>query len=696
MKQTCYLFGSKSLLIQCFQVIQEQGFEVKAVVSDDEAISQWATDNNISVYSVAQQQQLLSLGAVDYIFSITHLKIIPTNILKLANNTAINFHDGLLPGYAGLNVTTWAILNQEKEHGITWHEMTDAVDEGQILKQVKFEIDSGETAFTLNAKCYESALSSFKELVNDIVNNSVTKSPQDAGQSTFYRGCQRVAGMAVLNWNNSVEKMDATIRALHFGPYSNPISLPKIILNNNVFYVHEAQIIDAPAGQAGQIMAAESSLNISANNGVIAFKNITNSQGEQQNIKALFENNIVKVGDVLPTLSAEEIAELTQKDEIFCKQEDNWLKQLQQLNQLVPLSSPESHSNANAQSCLSQNVAQLSGSSVACIQSYLTLFFSRLSCQSEFDLFFCRTEENNIKRLLIEQCVPVKFNFDYAQTINELNASCENTLQNSLKQNTYCKDLISRHPELNIQNIVKTVVIGEAENKALQHNINSSLLVAVNAQSASIDWHFNEADYSKNKISQLQTLFLSFINNAVENPQASLADTLLISNSEYDTLINKWNETKSEYDGSLCVHQLFEKQVEQTPNNIALSFTGVELTYSELNQKANQVAHYLLSKNVQPDQLVGVLLDRSIDMIVAMMGVLKSGAAYLPLDPTYPKDRIEYMLQDAQVAAVISQSCHSNYIENLSVNQLLIDNHKNTLKILPNIWLNRKTQRRYG
>ncbi|VAW60301.1 hypothetical protein MNBD_GAMMA08-2361, partial [hydrothermal vent metagenome] len=121
MKKTCYLFGSKSLLIQCFQVIQEQGFEVKAVVSDDEAITQWAKTNNISVYRVAQQEQLLSLGAVDYIFSITHLKIIPTNILKLANNTAINFHDGLLPGYAGLNVTTWAILNQEKEHGITWH-----------------------------------------------------------------------------------------------------------------------------------------------------------------------------------------------------------------------------------------------------------------------------------------------------------------------------------------------------------------------------------------------------------------------------------------------------------------------------------------------------------------------------------------------------------------------------------------------
>ena len=169
MKKTCYLFGSKSLLMQCFKVIHDQNIDVKAVVSDDASIKNWAIKLGIPVFGLNDQSQLITLGSVDYIFSITHLKIIPASILKLANNMAINFHDGLLPGYAGLNVTTWAIYNQETEHGITWHEMTDAVDEGHILKQVKFELDATETAFTLNAKCYEAALTSFSELMSELV-----------------------------------------------------------------------------------------------------------------------------------------------------------------------------------------------------------------------------------------------------------------------------------------------------------------------------------------------------------------------------------------------------------------------------------------------------------------------------------------------------------------------------------------------
>lgn len=687
MKKTCYLYGSKSLLIQCFSVIQEQNFEVKAVVSDDDSIVSWATGLGIPVFSVSDQERLISLGSVDYIFSITHLKIIPTSVLQLAEKAAINFHDGLLPGYAGLNVTTWAIYNQETEHGITWHEMTDAVDEGHVLKQVKFDIDSKETAFTLNAKCYESALASFAELVADIVNDSLEKLPQDAGQSIFYRGCQRIPGMAILDWQCEAEKLDATIRALHFGPYSNPLSLPKLLLKDKVYYVHEAEISTTLVGKPGQVMSIDSGLQVSAKNAVISLNNIVDKHGKQCDVKDLVADAAIKVGDILPAIDQQLFSELTQYDEDFCKQEDNWLRCLQQLNQIVPSSSGENLDNADAGSRLSsvQSLAQLPELSVEKIKVYLALFFSRLSCQSQFSLFYSRSEENDIKRLMLETCVPVEFDIDFSKAVADLVQAGEKQLEESVVNAAYCKDLPVRHPELNVQAITRTLVIAETEdNEKLDTSDEDGLLLAVNRQTLDVVWHYKERNYSAAKIAQLQVLFSAFINNVNDKPQLSLAETTILSDSDYDRLINKWNNTESEYDKTICVHQLFEKQAAETPSAVALSFCGSELSYEELNQRSNQIAHYLVSKNVQPDQLVGVLLDRSVDMIVAMMGILKAGAAYLPLDPAYPKDRIEYMLEDAHAVSVITQKLHLSYVDKSSINYLLIDSSRDAISAFPN------------
>jgi len=677
MNKTCYLFGSKSLLIQCYQFIKNSNIDVKAVVSDDPSIISWASESQIPVYSVANQEQLTALGSVEYIFSITHLKIIPSSILKLAKETAINFHDGLLPGYAGLNVTTWAIFNQETEHGITWHEMTDAVDEGHVLKQVKFDIDSAETAFTLNAKCYEAALTSFSELMQDISGNALTRLAQDSGESTFYRGCQRIPGMAIIDWQWDAAKIDAMIRALHFGPYSNPVSLPKLLLNNHVFYVHEAQLSDMAAGQPGQIMSIESSLQISAKNAVISLTSIIDNRGNTLNPVELAELASLKVGDILPAVDQAMTAELTQIDEGFCKFEDKWLNQLQNLTQLVPSTQSESspsNSKKTYQSSV-QNVAKLSGKS---LQSYISLFFARLTCQSQFDLFFQQHEDSGIKKLLIEKCVPVAFDIDFLKPVSEIIQATE--IQFEQTHSSYSKDLTSRHPELHLHGIEKTLVITEIENNdQLNLCADTDLLLAINKQTSDIIWHYNSREYSENKIIQLQNQFSSFIDNALSDPQASLAETSLLSSSELKMLISDWNNTESDYDSNICIHQLFEAQVEKTPSVIALSFAGIELSYAELNQRSNQLAHYLLSKNVQPDQLVGVLLDRSVDMIVSMMAVLKSGAAYLPLDPTYPKDRIEYMLEDAQVVSVITQNDHAGYLDKLSIDALLMDRDENTL-----------------
>ncbi|HED33130.1 MAG TPA: LLM class flavin-dependent oxidoreductase [Gammaproteobacteria bacterium] len=684
MKKTCYLFGSKSLLIQCFQSLQSNSFDVKAVVSDDASIIKWASSLGLTVIGVAEQFRLLELGSVDYIFSITHLKIIPGNILKLANINAINFHDGLLPGYAGLNVTTWAIYHQKKNHGVSWHEMTAEVDSGGVLKQSDFEIEPTETAFTLNAKCYEAALSSFNELLEDISNNTVVSISQQAEKSVFFGACQRIPGMAVLNWQYDAEILLSTIRALHFGPYLNPISLPKLLLKDSVFYVHEAEKIDAQPGRPGQVMSKKYGLDISAKNAVIRLKNIVDEQGKIISVTDLLADERIKEGDILQHLDEAQVAELTQIDESICRCESGWLKKLQSFKSLVPVMAgipgDERIVDQLHESSV-QSIAALSGKSAETALSSLVLFFSRISCQSSFSLYYNLQQKSDFKSLLIERCIPVAFEIEFSESVSDLISLTESQLRQLRSEKPYCKDLLLRHPELDFSSAEKTLVISEMscdssvdlKAEADKFSEDMDLFVGINSQTSELVWRYSKQKYSTEKISRLQVIFSVFMDNIVDNPEVSLADTSMLSAADYDKIIHQWNKTESEFDQSICVHKLFEKQVENTPSATALSFSGIELSYETLNQRSNQLAHYLIKNNIKADQLVGVLLDRSVNMIVAMLGILKAGGAYLPLDPSYPKDRIQYMLEDAQVVSVITQREHAAYADDLSIKRFLID-----------------------
>ncbi|MEM1394270.1 MAG: amino acid adenylation domain-containing protein, partial [Cyanobacteria bacterium P01_H01_bin.150] len=140
----------------------------------------------------------------------------------------------------------------------------------------------------------------------------------------------------------------------------------------------------------------------------------------------------------------------------------------------------------------------------------------------------------------------------------------------------------------------------------------------------------------------------------------------LLSQKERRQLLSEWNNTVKEYPTDKCVHQLFEQQVEKTPNAVAVSFAGEELTYIELNQRANQLAHHLQSLGVEKEALVGICLQRSIDMVVSVLAVLKAGAAYVPLDPNYPPERLSYMLSDSAVTVLLT---HSSLQSSLPQNQ---------------------------
>ncbi|MCB0090435.1 MAG: amino acid adenylation domain-containing protein, partial [Caldilineaceae bacterium] len=134
-----------------------------------------------------------------------------------------------------------------------------------------------------------------------------------------------------------------------------------------------------------------------------------------------------------------------------------------------------------------------------------------------------------------------------------------------------------------------------------------------------------------------------------------------------------WNDTQSDYPAHKSIHQLFEEQVERAPNKIAVDFDGEQLTYRELNTRANQLAHYLQALGVGAGSLVGICVERSLDMVVGMLGILKVGGAYLPLDPSYPSERLAFMIHDASVSVLLSQAHLLDSLPQSSIHTICLD-----------------------
>ncbi len=156
--------------------------------------------------------------------------------------------------------------------------------------------------------------------------------------------------------------------------------------------------------------------------------------------------------------------------------------------------------------------------------------------------------------------------------------------------------------------------------------------------------------------------FQRLLQGFVTNPDSPITELPLLTETEEDQLLRQWNNTQTQYPRQHCVHQVFETQVEKTPDAIAVVFGEQQLTYHKLNRQANQLAHHLRSLGVKPEVCVGLYLERSIETVIGLLGILKAGGAYVPLDPTYPPERISFMLADSQVSVLLTQQ---NFVEQL-------------------------------
>jgi amino acid adenylation domain-containing protein/non-ribosomal peptide synthase protein (TIGR01720 family) len=180
-------------------------------------------------------------------------------------------------------------------------------------------------------------------------------------------------------------------------------------------------------------------------------------------------------------------------------------------------------------------------------------------------------------------------------------------------------------------------------------------VVAIPAEELSLQALYDRRRFTDDSIERLLGHLRTLLESMAARPSQTLAELQLLTRRECEQVLVEWNKTARDYPPDLCLHEMFEAQVERTPERIAAVHVDEELTYRELNERANKLARYLQKLGVGPETCVGVLMERSLEMLVGLLGVLKAGGAYVPLDPEYPQERLAFMLADSGARALLTQ-----------------------------------------
>ena len=672
---SCVLAGSESLLIQCGDFLLENEWTIQRVVSRDADILEWARSAGLETCAPGRDlaDRLRGLE-FDYFFSITNLSIIPEEVMAMAGCGAINFHDGPLPRYAGMYTPAWAILNGESEYGVTFHEMTAAVDEGRILVQRRFPIADDETSLTLNTSCFAGAIEGFRELATAIMADGVEPREQDLAERSYFGRHERPEAAGLIDWTASSLDVSRWVRAMDFGErYANPFSVAKLIHGGRVATVRAARTLEieseAPLGTLLEI--ADTGWTVRCGIGAVLLSGFGCPRGSSWTGLEAAERLGLVAGDVIGGEQPIDRSAVSELNAELTPAEPFWVRRLSQLDPVeAPYRKSEGVRTADARV---ERLALEPGRFFSSLEGAdraesliagFALYLARIQGLSAFDLTWSEDAlANRVAAVgeLYSDRVPLRVAVDADSSAGDALGAARSGIGKVREKGTFLVDSIARNPDLAAHpllalGLATSVAVGlhaAPEQLGLPTGSDLALFVAPDASSAALvfDGDVIDASSVQQMIDQLTVLV-----TALAGEDRAFAELPLIDAEERHKILHEWNETCVDFDRSATVRSLFEARVAQSPDETALVFEGEGLSYRELDERAGRLASYLLGLGIGPDRLVGIHLARSIDMVVGVLGVLKAGGAYVPLDPVYPEDRIAYMIEDSKASVVLTHA----------------------------------------
>ena len=643
----CLLIGNETLLAQCGRVLQERGHQVVAVVADGAPARDWAGKAGVPGLDWGSDlAETLAHVEYDWLFSIANLRMLPEAVCRKARQGAANFHDGPLPRFAGLNAPVWAILEDERSFGVTWHEITAGADEGVIHAQSSFPIDANETALSLNTKCFEAGLATFGEMLGAIERGALAGAPQDLSQRTYYARDRRPPAAATLAFDRPAGELARLWRALDVGPgYANRLVAPKVLSADGLFHLTRLEAMqDMPQlAEPGTVLSvtADGALVAAADRPVLI-------EGVGYRDGALLSARL-RVGERLPMLADSTALDAAVREAV--RYEARAVACLQTLAnvELYDVADVPGAAGDHAVLDLGLPASMRSEERIAAIAAFL----ARFSGQDRLDVAYsCERVRDRSVRFpdYFVQSVPLRIELAADAAVGDFARDVAGRLDRLRREGAYLGDLPRRG--LGVPEPRLSVGILESGDDAIPPLAGCALTFVLGAPGG------DRLVYDRARISDTVAAGyvrrVAILASAFAVGAGLVADLPLMSEEERRRLLVDWNDSARDHDRTLCVHAAIERQVDRTPDATAVAWRGESVTYRELDRRANRVAHALAALGVRPDTMVGLHLPRSIDLVIGAFAVQKAGGAYLPLDPDFPADRLAYMVEDSGADVILA------------------------------------------
>lgn len=604
---TSLLIGHEPLTIQCGEMLLAAQHGIAAVVSDDPDVQAWARAADLELIGagpdLARRTAHLSF---DWLISAANLRLIPQTVLDQATRGAVNFHDGPLPAYAGLNAPVWGLLNGVSEYGVTWHLIERGIDEGDILAQKMFAVDADETAHSINTKCFAAGIEGFEAVIKALGTETPARIPQDLTDRTYFGRDARPAKLGFLDFTQASADILRVVRALDFQGHTNPLTCPKLSINGDVLLVRAAQSRSGWGQPRAVVEAQGDSLTIACADGLIILSGLHRPDGSAYD-----------AGDVTPkSLKLDPVpADILGKMSAVIASEHRMTRALADLTparlhldgtgggkamfELADGQGPEDAYHAVAAVCAAAHGGQAIDIALAVDPAVAGL---------------------------VHGWAPLRYNPDNVQTFVPDITLCAPG---------FASDLPVRLPGVSV--ICPDVAIsayGPVAEAALTVSVAHGI-VTVAGNAARIGGEGVE-------------IFAARV-------QSVLSDTGALPDDELSQILDDWNDTYTPDVPQACIHRLIADQVARTPDAPAVIYRDKMLTYAQMDARAAKLAYHLQQNGAQPGDFVGLCLGRSTDMVVAALAVWKAGCAYVPLDPTYPADRLALYVADSGLKIVLTQ-----------------------------------------
>jgi len=636
--------GDEYLVLQCASIARSAGHRVAVVASRFDQIRERATQDDFNSIDPAGLQEFLAADHVDVLFSIANEFVLPAELLAHVD-LAINFHDGPLPDYAGLAVTTWALFNGENEHAITWHTMTPDVDAGDVVYSERFDISPAETAFSLNARCYEEGLTSFPRVLSLLGENDRGFDQQPNRVGEWFGRYQRP--LAFLDPSKPAIELARSVRSLDLGPrIRNRVGTVRLVLADSALVVSTCEAVPSNGQPMGTVSRSEDGVRIATIDGDLVVTGATTLTGDAVDLDDVHRS----IGDTLESPSLVLVETLVQSDEELARSETFWTSRLMQFERSEP-----THLQGAAQGgWLDLEIPIASGMASTDIATGVLVWWSRTSGTPTTWFGFSDEEVgSSLASLGVLGRRPLgRFSLGDHLDWASAREAVRTEFQLSSERGPFLSDLIARNPDTRHLSIdpALSVTIGTADRAA---PANSLVDAVIPPTGGALNLRIRDSvapEVARRCAAQLTAL----LSDAMQRPTDPIVELDVVGDEERQ-LFDQWNDTARPFDRRVTVDGQFRMQAAATPNLPAVSCAATTLTYGELQSAVDVFATELRAVGAERGSLIGIALDRDVDLLVAVLAVLSLGAAYVPLDPSYPEDRLAHMVSDSGLTVLVGR-----------------------------------------